>query len=248
MSGHSKWSTIKHKKGIADSRRGQLFTKLLHNIEVAARIHGGDINANALLYDAVRRASKNSIPKSNIERAIKRGSGDDGTDGKKWEEIKYEGYCSSGAAFIIDVLTDNKNRAASDIKSMFKRCNGRIGEPGSASYLFNYVAIIIFDDEYNEDILMDILLKYDEDNLPNKLEGNISELYVNPKNLLNILNDFKLKNINYKDGYSHFVPHNGIEFDTLKDQNNTVKLYEELQNINDVVNIQTNIINLEQYI
>jgi YebC/PmpR family DNA-binding regulatory protein len=134
MSGHSKWSTIKHKKGAKDARRGKLFAKLARAIEVAAREGGGDPAANNLLAQAIDKAKSYSMPNDNIERAVKRGTGETGS--AHYEEIWYEGYAPGGVAVFVQVLTDNRNRAASDVRSTFSRNNGSLGEPGSVAYLF----------------------------------------------------------------------------------------------------------------
>jgi YebC/PmpR family DNA-binding regulatory protein len=134
MSGHSKWATIKHKKGAKDIRRGQLFAKLTRAVEVAARQGGGDPAGNAALSQAVEKAKAASVPNDNIERAIRRGSGEAG--GANYEEIWYEGYAPGGVAIFVQVLTDNRNRAASDVRSTFSRHGGSLGEPGSVAYLF----------------------------------------------------------------------------------------------------------------
>jgi YebC/PmpR family DNA-binding regulatory protein len=134
MSGHSKWATIKHKKGAKDIRRGQLFAKLARAVEVAARQGGGDPAGNAGLAQAIEKAKASSVPNDNIERAIRRGSGEAG--GANYEEIWYEGYAPGGVAIYVQVLTDNRNRAASDVRSTFSRHGGSLGEPGSVAYLF----------------------------------------------------------------------------------------------------------------
>jgi len=134
MSGHSKWATIKHKKGAKDARRGQLFAKLARAVEVAARQGGPDPSGNFLLAQAIEKAKSQSLPNENIERAIKRGAGEAG--GADYEEIWYEGYAPGGVALYVQVLTDNRNRAASDVRSTFSRHGGSLGEPGSVAYLF----------------------------------------------------------------------------------------------------------------
>jgi len=134
MAGHSKWANIKHRKGRQDAKRGKLFAKLIKAIEVAARTGGADPEANPTLATAVQKAKDASVPKDNIERAIARGSGDD--DGVNYEEVWYEGYAPGGVALYIQVLTDNRNRAASDVRSVMTRNNGSLGEPGSVGYLF----------------------------------------------------------------------------------------------------------------
>ena len=134
MSGHSKWSTIKHKKGAKDAKRGKLFAKLVKMVEVAAREGGGDPAANATLSNAIDKARAASVPNDNIDRAIKRGIGD--VEGANYEEMYYEGYAPGGVALYVQILTDNRNRASSDVRAAFSRNGGNLGEPGSVSYLF----------------------------------------------------------------------------------------------------------------
>jgi YebC/PmpR family DNA-binding regulatory protein len=141
MSGHSKWSTIKHKKGAKDAQRGKLFGKLARAIEVAAREGGGDPDMNAALSQAIDKAKSHSMPNDNIERAIKRGTGE--VEGAVYEELWYEGYAAGGVALYVQVLTDNRNRAASDVRSTFSRHDASLGEPGSVGYLFEQKAYVL---------------------------------------------------------------------------------------------------------
>lgn len=151
MSGHSKWSTIKHKKGAKDAQRGKLFAKLARGIEVAARDGGGDPAANAALAQAIDKAKASSMPNDNIERAIKRGTGE--VEGAVYEEIWYEGYAPGGVALYVQVLTDNRNRAASEVRSTFVRSGGNLGEPGSVAYLFQQRGyVLVAGDE--DDVLL----------------------------------------------------------------------------------------------
>ena len=142
MAGHSKWATTKHKKAVIDARRGKLFAKLVKNIEVAARIGGGDPAANPTLYDAIQKAKKSSVPNDNIDRAVKRGSGLE-AGGAEYETIMYEGYAAGGVAVLVECLTDNRNRAASDVRVAFSRNGGSLADPGSVSYLFNRKGVVI---------------------------------------------------------------------------------------------------------
>ena len=142
MSGHSKWATTKHKKAVVDARRGKLFAKLIKNIEVAARTGGGDPDANPTLYDAIYKAKKNSVPNDNIDRAVKRGSGAE-SGGADWQTIMYEGYGPNGVAVLIECLTDNRNRAASDVRVAMTRNGGSMADPGSVSYLFSRKGVVI---------------------------------------------------------------------------------------------------------
>src|SRR3954454_19972598 len=142
MSGHSKWATTKHKKAVVDAKRGKMFAKLIKNIEVAARTGGGDPNGNPTLYDAIQKARKTSVPLDNIERAVKRGSGVE-QGGSDWQTIMYEGYGPNGVAFLIECLTDNRNRAASDVRVAMTRNGGSMADPGSVSYMFNRKGVVI---------------------------------------------------------------------------------------------------------
>ena len=142
MSGHSKWATTKHKKAVIDARRGKLFAKLIKNIEVAARQGGSDPAANPTLYDAIQKAKKSSVPNDNIDRAVKRGSGAE-AGGAAYEVITYEGYGPNGVALLIECLTDNRNRAASEVRVAVTRNGGTMADPGSVSYLFNRKGVVI---------------------------------------------------------------------------------------------------------
>ncbi|RNL83635.1 YebC/PmpR family DNA-binding transcriptional regulator [Halostreptopolyspora alba] len=142
MSGHSKWATTKHKKAVIDAKRGKLFAKLVKNVEVAARMGGGDPEGNPTLYDAIQKAKKSSVPLDNIERARKRGSGEE-AGGSEWHTVMYEGYAPGGVALLVECLTDNKNRAASEVRTAITRNGGSMGDAGSVSYLFSRKGVVI---------------------------------------------------------------------------------------------------------
>ncbi len=142
MSGHSKWATTKHKKAVVDAKRGKLFAKLIKNVEVAARTGGGDPAGNPTLYDAIQKAKKSSVPNDNIDRAVRRGAGQE-AGGATYENITYEGYGPGGVAVLVECLTDNRNRAASDVRTAFSRNGGSMADPGSVSYLFNRKGVVI---------------------------------------------------------------------------------------------------------
>jgi len=142
VSGHSKWATTKHKKAVIDAKRGKMFAKLIKNVEVAARTGGGDPDGNPTLYDAIQKARKTSVPLDNIERAVKRGSGAE-AGGSDWQTIMYEGYGPSGVAVLIECLTDNRNRAAGEVRTAMTRNGGNMADPGSVSYLFARKGVII---------------------------------------------------------------------------------------------------------
>src|ERR1700691_2228665 len=159
MSGHSKWATTKHKKAVVDAKRGKLFAKLIKNVEVAARTGGGEPEGTPTLYYAIQKAKKSSVPNDNIDRALRRGSGAE-AGGAQYENITYEGYGPGGVAVLVECLTDNRNRAASDVRVAFTRNGGRVAGPGSGSYLFNRKGIVIVNrtkDMGEDDILMAVL-------------------------------------------------------------------------------------------
>jgi len=159
MSGHSKWATTKHKKAVVDARRGKLFAKLIKNVEVAARTGGGDPAGNPTLYDAIQKAKKNSVPNENIDRAIRRGAGLE-AGGATYETVTYEGYAPGGVAVLVQCLTDNKNRAAADVRTALTRNGGSMADPGSVSYLFNRKGVVIVSKAggvTEDDVLMAVL-------------------------------------------------------------------------------------------
>ena len=157
MSGHSKWSTIKRKKGAADAKRGKLFTKLIKEISVAAKLGGGDPEGNARLRTAIATAKTENMPKENIERAIKKGTGE--LEGLTYEELTYEGYGPGGVAIMVEVLTDNKNRTIADIRNSFSKHNGNLGESGCVSWMFTLKGLILFDqDKVDEERLIEAVL------------------------------------------------------------------------------------------
>ncbi|HEV2088280.1 MAG TPA: YebC/PmpR family DNA-binding transcriptional regulator, partial [Cryptosporangiaceae bacterium] len=158
MSGHSKWATTKHKKAVVDARRGKMFAKLIKTIEVAARTGGGDVAGNPTLYDAIQKAKKSSVPNDNIERAVKRGAGLE-AGGADWQDITYEGYGPHGVALLVECLTDNRNRAASDVRTAITRNGGSMADPGSVSYLFSRKGVVIVpkNDLTEDDVLGAVL-------------------------------------------------------------------------------------------
>lgn len=163
MSGHNKWSTIKHKKGAADAKRGKLFTKILKEITVAARLGGGDINSNPRLRLAVDQAKGSNMPKENWERAIKKGTGE--LEGVTYEEVTYEAYGPGGSAFLIEAMTDNKNRTTPEIRSYFAKFGGDLGAQGSVAYLFSKQGQIVVEPEVAEDKIMEVALEAGADDV-----------------------------------------------------------------------------------
>ena len=164
MSGHSKWSTIKHKKGAADAKRGKIFTKIIKEITVAARMGGGDVDANPRLRTVVAGAKAQNMPQDNIQRAIKKGTGD--LEGVNYEEITYEGYGPGGAAILVEAMTDNKNRTVGEVRTILGKNGGHIGESGCVAYMFEKKGLIVVPaDAMDEDALMELVLDAGADDL-----------------------------------------------------------------------------------
>lgn len=158
MSGHSKWSSIKHKKGVADAKRGKIFSKLIKEVMVSARLSGGDPGGNPRLRQAILAAKAENMPKENIERAIKKGTGE--LEGSKYEEVSYEGYGPGGTAVLVETLTDNKNRATAEVRHLFSKYGGNLGEPGCVAWLFDKKTLVVFDkDRVKEETLMEVVLE-----------------------------------------------------------------------------------------
>ncbi len=180
MSGHSKWSSIKHRKGAADAKRGQLFTKLIKELTAAARAGGGDPEANPRLRLAIAKAREGNMPKENVERAIKRGTGE--LPGVSYEEVIYEGYTPGGVAVLIEALTDNKNRTTAEIRNLFSRNGGNMGGAGSTAWIFQKKGYLLVDkSRTSEEKLMDLVLSAGAEDL--KSEGNSFEITTTPKDL-----------------------------------------------------------------
>ena len=233
MSGHSKWSTIKRKKGANDAKRGKLFAKLIRGIEVAARNGGADPVNNASLYQAISKAKSNSVPNENIERALKRLSGD--SDGIEFQEVHYEGYGPHGVAILVECLTDNKNRTSSDVKAAFNRNNGSTGTPGSVNYLFNRKAIFQFE-EVN-DKLINLAI---ENNCLDINEVNDSlNLEFEPNDFKRIDELFNTNKFFSTNSEVAYIPDSSVMLD-IKMFKDVSKLIEALEELDDVQNVYSN--------
>jgi len=233
MSGHSKWSTIKRKKGANDAKRGKLFAKLIRGIEVAARNGGTDPNNNASLYQAISKAKSNSVPNDNIERALKRLSGD--SDGQQFIEVQYEGYGPHGVAILVECLTDNKNRTSSDIKAAFNKNNGSTGTPGSVNYLFNRKAVFQFDE--SSDYIINLAI--DNNCLEMAQINNALNLEFDPTDFKKIDELFKKNNFNPTSSEIAYIPENSVMLD-LSMFKAVSKLIETLEDLDDVQNVYSN--------
>ena len=204
MSGHSKWATTKHKKAVIDAKRGKLFAKLVKNIEVAARTGGGDPDGNPTLYDAIQKARKNSVPLDNIERAVKRGSGAE-AGGADWQTIMYEGYGPNGVAILIECLTDNRNRAAGDVRTAMTRGGGTMADPGSVAYLFSRKGVVIVPKAATtEDDVLDAVLDAGAEEV-NDL-GEAFEVVSEAVDLIAVRTALQSAGIDYDSAEASFLP------------------------------------------
>jgi YebC/PmpR family DNA-binding regulatory protein len=236
MSGHSKWSTIKRKKGAADAKRGKAFTKIIKEIMVAARFGGNDINSNSRLRAAVTAAKAENMPKDNIERAIKKGAGE--LEGVHYEDLTYEGYGPGGVAMILEVLTDNKNRTVADVRHVFSKHNGNLGETGCVSWMFEKKGLIVIDkSNANEDRLIEVAL--DAGALDVKDTDKDFELVVPPSNFEEVKK--ALEDAGFKFNYAEItlVPQSTIRL-TGKEAEQMLKLMEGLDDSDDVQKVYAN--------
>lgn len=238
MSGHSKWATTKHKKAVIDAKRGKLFAKLIKNIEVAARQGGGDPAGNPTLYDAIQKARKSSVPLDNIERAVKRGSGAE-AGGSDWQTIMYEGYGPNGVAVLIECLTDNRNRAAGEVRVAMTRNGGSMADPGSVSYMFNRKGVIIVpktDGLTEDDLLMAVLDAGAEE--VNDL-GESFEVVSEATDVVAVRTALQGAQIDYDSAEATFLPSVTVELDE-DGATKVFRLIEALEDSDDVQNVYAN--------
>ncbi|MCD7442082.1 YebC/PmpR family DNA-binding transcriptional regulator [Streptomyces lincolnensis] len=237
MSGHSKWATTKHKKAVIDAKRGKLFAKLIKNIEVAARMGGVDLDGNPTLYDAVQKAKKSSVPNKNIDSAIKRGGGLE-AGGADYETIMYEGYGPNGVAVLIECLTDNRNRAASDVRVAMTRNGGSMADPGSVSYLFNRKGVVIVPKgELAEDDVLGAVLDAGAEEV-NDL-GESFEILSEATDLVAVRTALQDAGIDYDSADANFVPTMQVELDE-EGARKIFKLIDALEDSDDVQNVFAN--------
>lgn len=237
MSGHSKWATTKHKKAVIDAKRGKLFAKLIKNIEVAARMGGVDLDGNPTLYDAVQKAKKSSVPNKNIDSAIKRGGGLE-AGGADYETIMYEGYGPNGVAVLIECLTDNRNRAASDVRVAMTRNGGNMADPGSVSYLFNRKGVVIVPKgELTEDDVLGAVLDAGAEEV-NDL-GESFEILSEATDLVAVRTALQDAGIDYDSADANFVPTMQVELDE-EGARKIFKLIDALEDSDDVQNVFAN--------
>jgi YebC/PmpR family DNA-binding regulatory protein len=236
MSGHSKWSTIKHKKAAKDAKKGKIFTKLIKEITVAARMGGGDINTNPRLRTAVLTARGNSMPGDNIERAIKKGTGE--LEGVTYEEIQYEGYGPGGAAIIAQVLTDNKNRTVSEIRRLFAKHGGHMGETGCVSWMFDKKGLIAIEkSQVDEERLMGIVLDAGAEDVRD--EDDLFEVVTPPEGFAAVKERLDQEKIVVASAHVTLVPKNTVDVEA-KHVEQILKLTEELEDDDDVQSVSAN--------
>ena len=238
MSGHSKWATTKHKKAAIDAKRGKMFAKLIKNVEVAARTGGPDPAGNPTLYDAIQKAKKSSVPNDNIDRAVKRGGGLDG-GGVSYDTIMYEGYAPGGVALLIECLTDNRNRAAMEVRTAMTRSGGTMADPGSVSYLFNRKGVILVpaDDTTEDDVLMAVLDAGAEE--VNDLDGTF-EVICEPTDLVQVRTALQDAGLDYDSAEASFVPSVSVEVD-VANATKVLRLVDALEDLDDVQNVFSNV-------
>ncbi len=246
MSGHSKWATTKYKKAALDSKRGKLFAKLIKNIEVAAKLGGADPNGNPTLFDAVQKAKKNSVPIDNINRAVKRGAGLDG-DGVDYMSLIYEGYAPGGIAIMIECLTDNKNRAASEVRTALSKNNGQLADPGSVSYNFARKGVVIVPaDGTTEEAVFEAVLDAGVEEVNETVgfdaEGDSQpqfEIVIEPNSLVSVREALQAAKIDYNSADVVFYPAAQVEVDEVIAQK-VLRVLDALENLDDVQNVYSN--------
>jgi YebC/PmpR family DNA-binding regulatory protein len=238
MSGHSKWATTKHKKAVVDARRGKLFAKLIKNVEVAARTGGADPAGNPTLYDAVQKAKKNSVPNDNIDRAIRRGAGLE-AGGATYETVTYEGYAPGGVAVLVECLTDNRNRAAADVRTALTRNGGSMADPGSVSYLFHRKGVVLVNKGAGvteDDVLMAVLDAGAEE--VSDL-GQSFEVISEPTDLVAVRTAVAEAGLEYDSAEAAFLP--TVEVDLDEEQAKRLfRLIEALEDSDDVQDVYAN--------
>jgi len=237
MSGHSKWASIKHKKGAADQKRGKIFSKFVREISVAARFGGGDPASNPRLRTVIAKAKQFNMPADNIDKAIKKGTGE--LPGVSYEEITYEGYGPAGVALMVDCLSDNKNRTSSEIRNIFDKRNGRMAGAGSVAWNFNKMGFIAVEKEgVDEDQLLAVALDAGAEDF-NAEEKGAYEIFTRPEALEEVKKALEAKGIRYSHAEIARIPKTTVAV-TGKDAQHVLELMEELEDHDDVQNVSSN--------
>jgi YebC/PmpR family DNA-binding regulatory protein len=236
MSGHSKWATIKHKKGAADKARGKLFAKLIRQVEVAAREGGGDPDSNPTLRTMFQKARDASVPLDTIERAIKRGTGE--LEGVRYEQVVYEGYAPNGVAVLIDVLTDNRNRTGSEVRSLMKRHGGSISEPGAVAWQFERKGIVVVPRAVEEDDLMLVALDAGADDIAD--EGDTWRVTTEPSDLPAVRTALEGAGIAVDSADTTMLPTSTVPLDTAEAAKAVLRVIDALEELDDVQDVYAN--------
>jgi len=236
MSGHSKWASIKHKKGAADAKRGKIFSRLNKEITVAARLGGGDPGGNPRLRSAIQAAKAENMPKDNIERAIKKGTGE--LEGASYEECNYEAYGPGGVAIMIDCLTDNKNRTVAEVKHLFERHGGNLGEPGCVSWIFEKKGLIVFEREsVEEERLLELALEAGAEDI--KEEETQFEILTDPSDFESVKKAFDAEGLPYTVAEVSMIPQNTVSLEG-RDAERMLNLIETLEEHDDINHVYAN--------
>ena len=236
MSGHSKWASIKHKKGAADAKRGKIFSRLNKEITVAARLGGGDPSGNPRLRAAIQAAKAENMPKDNIERAIKKGTGE--LEGASYEECSYEAYGPGGVAIMLDCLTDNRNRTVAEVKHIFERYGGNLGEPGCVSWIFEKKGLIVFErDSVEEERLLDLALEAGAEDI--KEEDTQFEILTDPSNFESVKKAFDDQGLGYTLAEVSMIPQNTVRLEG-RDAERMLNLMESLEENDDISHVYAN--------
>ena len=237
MSGHSKWSTIKRKKGAIDAKRGKAFTKIIKEITLAARLGGGDVEGNSRLRQAVMAAKEENMPKDNIERAIKKGLGS-GEGAANYEEVTYEGYGPGGVAVLVEIMTDNKNRTVAEIRHILSKHGGNLGENGCVAWIFNKKGSIVIDKKIiDEDALMELALEAGAEDVTS--EGNEFEVITDPASFEKVKKAIDAKGIKHLEARIGMIPSNTVKLEMNKAEQ-MLKMMEKLEDNDDVQNVYAN--------
>ncbi|NOX79884.1 MAG: YebC/PmpR family DNA-binding transcriptional regulator [Deltaproteobacteria bacterium] len=237
MSGHSKWSTIKRKKGAIDAKRGKIFTKLIKEITVAARMGGGDVDANPRLRSAVNTAKAENMPKDNIERAIKKGTGN--LDGANYEEILYEGYGPAGVAILVETMTDNKNRTVADIRHFFAKAGGNLGESGCVAWMFDKKGLILIDKgDISEEELMDIAIEAGADDVLE--DDEVFQILTAPEDFNQVVENLEQKGFQPQEATLSMEPKNTVAVTEERPARSLLKLLGNLEDHEDVQKVHAN--------
>ena len=237
MSGHSHWATIKRKKGAADAKKGKIFTRIAREIVIAAREGGGDPNMNVRLELAIDKAKAANMPKDSIERAIKRGTGED-KEGADFEEILYEGYASNGVALMIECVTENRNRTVAELRHILSKSGGSMGDPGSVSWQFERMTYFALSDDHDFDTIFEIAVEAGADDI--NQDDDVIEIFGRPNSYQSIADHLTKANIKPDDSGIRFLPKQEITLDTEKTVK-VMKTIENLEELDDVQNIYSNL-------